>query len=91
MVRIDRRSGRRVYDAWPTDDPKAAVIWEAFKPDSEPPIATRQNQIAARREEILDLLRRARQGVVVAQARPQPRVPATTETVDFVQEEGGLY
>jgi len=36
MVRIDRRSGRRVYGAWPSQDPKAAVIWEAFKPESEP-------------------------------------------------------
>jgi len=37
MVRIDRRSGKPVYGAWPTDgDPKPAVIWEAFKPQSEP-------------------------------------------------------
>ena len=36
MVRIDRRSGRKVYGAWPTSEPKAAVIWEAFKPESEP-------------------------------------------------------
>jgi len=36
MVRIDRRSGRRVFGAWPGNDPKAAVIWEAFKPESEP-------------------------------------------------------
>jgi penicillin-binding protein 1A len=36
MVRIDRRSGRRVQGSWPTDDPRAAVIWEAFKPESEP-------------------------------------------------------
>ena len=36
MVRIDRRSGRRIYGAWPSDEPKAAVIWEAFKPESEP-------------------------------------------------------
>ncbi len=36
MVRIDRRSGRRVYGAWPSDGPKPAVIWEAFKPESEP-------------------------------------------------------
>ena len=37
MVRIDRRSGRRVYGVWPTDrEPKAAVIWEAFKPEAEP-------------------------------------------------------
>ena len=36
MVRIDRMSGRRVFGAWPTTDPKAGVIWEAFKPASEP-------------------------------------------------------
>ena len=36
MVRIDRRSGRRVYGGWPSDAPKAAVIWEAFKPEAEP-------------------------------------------------------
>ena len=36
MVRIDRRSGQRVYGAWPTNDPRAAIIWEAFKPESEP-------------------------------------------------------
>ncbi len=36
MVRVERRSGKRVFGAWPTDDPKAAVIWEAFKPESEP-------------------------------------------------------
>lgn len=36
MVRIDRRSGRRVYSAWPDAGPKPAVIWEAFKPESEP-------------------------------------------------------
>ncbi|MFW2831194.1 penicillin-binding protein 1A [Sphingomonas sp. ID0503] len=36
MVRIDRASGRRVFGAWPGNDPKAAVIWEAFKPETEP-------------------------------------------------------
>lgn len=35
MVRIDRASGKPVYGSWPTDDPKASVIWEAFKPESE--------------------------------------------------------
>jgi penicillin-binding protein 1A len=48
MVRIDRRSGRRVYGAWPTSDPKAAVIWEAFKPESEPRRSIRRDEIARR-------------------------------------------
>jgi len=35
MVRIDRASGKPVTGGWPTDDPKAGIIWEAFKPESE--------------------------------------------------------
>lgn len=46
MVRIDRRSGRRVYGAWPGNDPKAAVIWEAFKPETEPRRSIRTEELA---------------------------------------------
>jgi len=36
MVRIDRMSGRPVFGTWPGfDEAKPAVIWEAFKPQSE--------------------------------------------------------
>ena len=43
MVRIDRASGRPVFGAFPNDnDPKPAVIWEAFKPESEPRRAARR-------------------------------------------------
>jgi len=52
MVRIDRRSGRRVFGAWPTDDPKAAVIWEAFKPESEPRRSIRREEIVKRGAEV---------------------------------------
>ncbi len=45
MVRIDRKSGRRVFGAWPSADPKAAVIWEAFKPESEPRRSIRREEI----------------------------------------------
>jgi len=87
MVRIDRISGKRVFDAWPTDDPKAAVIWEAFKPDTEPPRATRQDEIASRRKQILDLIRRGEQGVRERQTeRRRSEAPA-----DFVEEQGGIY
>ena len=86
MVKIDRRSGKRVFEGTPSDDPTAAVIWEAFKPDTEPPRATRQDQIAARRTEILDLIRAAR--------RPAQRAAsaqAAAENPDFVEEQGGIY
>ena len=37
MVKVERRSGKRVFGSgWPTTEAKAAVIWEAFKPESEP-------------------------------------------------------
>ena len=35
-VRIDRASGKPVFGAFPTtEDPKSAVIWEAFQPQTE--------------------------------------------------------
>jgi penicillin-binding protein 1A len=86
MVKIDRRSGKRVFEGTPSEDPKAAIIWEAFKPDTEPPRATRQDQIAARRTEILDLIRAARRPAQRAAA-----AQAAQENPDFVEEQGGIY
>ena len=48
MVRIDRASGRKVFGAWPSAEPKAAVIWEAFKPESEPRRTIRKDEIVKR-------------------------------------------
>ncbi|ANY20760.1 Penicillin-binding protein 1A [Tsuneonella dongtanensis] len=87
MVRVDRQSGKRVFDAWPTNDPKASVIWEAFKPDTEPPRATRQDEIAAKRNEILEMIRRGRQ----ASAREATTREREERPGDFVEEQGGLY
>ena len=87
MVRIDRRSGKRVLDGWPTDDPLASIIWEAFKPDTEPPRRTRADAIEAKRNEILALIRRgneARQRTVVTSGND-------AEPADFVEEQGGIY
>jgi penicillin-binding protein 1A len=66
LVRIDRRSGQKVFGAWPTDDPKAAVIWEAFKPESEP-------RRSLRREELLGT---ADGAPPAAAAKPRVRRPA---------------
>ncbi|WP_086617192.1 penicillin-binding protein 1A [Erythrobacter tepidarius] len=86
MVRVDRRTGKRVFDGWPTDDPKSAIIWEAFKPDTEPERYTRQDEIAARRNEILALIRAGRQNADSAVVEDNPDQPA-----DFVEEQGGVY
>jgi penicillin-binding protein 1A len=83
MVRIDRKSGRKVFDAWPTDDPKAAVIWEAFKPESEP-------RRSIRREELADRAPAAAPKPVRRAAAPAPR-PQPRPDSDFLQNEGGIY
>jgi penicillin-binding protein 1A len=43
--RIDRASGRIVFGTFPVqEDPKSAVIWEAFQPQTEPRRAFRRSQ-----------------------------------------------
>jgi len=76
MVRIDRGSGHPVFGAWPTDDPKAAVIWEAFKPESEPRRAARRAGPAP---------------TAAASGVPDPSRPAGPRDSDFLQREGGIY
>jgi penicillin-binding protein 1A len=79
MVRIDRTSGKRVYGAWPGTDPKAAVIWEAFKPESEPRRSIRRDELP---DEVKKLAKGARSG---GQTQNQPR------DSEFLQREGGIY
>lgn len=80
FVRIDRGSGRPVYGGWPSDDPKAAVIWEAFKPDSEPRRAVARSVGA-------DPAVVARPREVAPQANPAKRQSDS----DFLQRQGGIY
>ena len=51
LVRIDRRSGKRVFGGWPTQDPKSAIIWEVFKPETEPRISMRRDELEERAKE----------------------------------------
>ena len=86
MVRIDRRTGKRVYEGWPDEDPLADVIWEAFRPDTEPPRSTRQDEIAELREQLISLVRRARgerEARMFDEGDGQPS--------DFVEDQGGIY
>ena len=87
MVRVDRRTGGRVFDAPASTEDNAAVIWEAFKPDTEPPRSTRASEIAAQRQELLDLIRRARR----AQANMNQAAEREEPPESFVEEQGGIY
>ena len=77
MVRIDRQSGRRVYGAWPGTDPKASIIWEAFKPESEP-------RRTIREEEIKPVKAPRRQDVPVQQT------PGRRSDSEFLEDRGGI-
>ena len=79
MVRVDRRSGKQVFDGWPTDDSKSAIIWEAFKPDTEPERYTQQDEIAARRNEILQLIRAGRKNAERAVVEPVEEQPVAED------------
>jgi penicillin-binding protein 1A len=78
MVRIDRHSGQKVFGAWPSDDPKSPVIWEAFKPESEPRRAVRRDELAA-----------AAPPKAAKKAGPKPA--EQTHDSDFLQNQGGIY
>lgn len=87
MVRVDRRSGSRVFEGWPSNDPDSAVIWEAFKPDTEPRRTQRQDQIDQMRELILAQLRRRERGPAAADTGENSETPPA----DFAEEQGGIY
>jgi penicillin-binding protein 1A len=79
MVRIDRRSGRKVFGVFPGfDEFKPAVIWEAFKPESEPRRTIRRAEIAARPQE------KAIEG-------GERQVRESARDREFLEREGGIY
>ena len=60
-VKIDRRSGRRVYAGNPTEDPKSGIIWEAFKAETEVQRTSRQDDLAKQRDALIAQIRRGSQ------------------------------
>jgi penicillin-binding protein 1A len=79
MIRIERMSGKRVFGAWPTDDPKSPVIWEAFKPESEPRRTIRRDELEAQKKN-------AEKALSGDTGRASQRRDS-----DFLQREGGIY
>lgn len=86
MVKVDRVSGKKVFTGSPGSDPKSAIIWEAFKAETEPDRATRRDELAAQRDQILSAVRRASQ----ARSRQQNGARAV-ESRNFAEEQGGVY
>lgn len=85
MVRIDRVTGKRVFGAEPTNDPKASVIWEAFKADSEPRRSARSEDFASQRDALIAEIRASQQ------RREAERAATLSDPRDFAEEQGGVY
>jgi penicillin-binding protein 1A len=88
MVRVDRRTGKQVFDGWPGESEDSAIIWEAFKPDTEPPRSTAADEIEARRKEILEIIRRGATAAKPEAARESEEVEGLES---FVEDQGGIY
>ena len=84
MVRIDRRSGRPVSGGWPSGEPLAPVIWEAFKPEIAPARQRRNREAEAKAAAEA----KAKAASEAARARQQQQ--RATDS-DFLQREGGIY
>ena len=93
-VRVDRGSGRRVFGSFPTrEDPKSAVIWEAFQPQTEPRRSFRRSaglytaeqyrQHIAELQRMSDEERRAR--AERQQRREEDAVPDALQSAGAVQ------
>ncbi len=87
LVTIDRVSGKQVFGAKPTSDPHAAIIWEAFKAETEPPRETREDQLTAQRNAVLGAIKRAKQ----ANAPPKAAEESPAPQGNFAEQQGGVY
>ena len=87
-VRIDRVSGKRAFGTFPMqEDPKSSVIWEAFKPETEPRRTFRRSQASEQMAEDGAAARAAR-----AVRRPAaPAKPRAQPQSDLLQRQGGIY
>ncbi len=85
MVRIDRRSGRRVFGAWPSGANDSAVIWEAFKPETEPRRTIREDELPTQPQARAAPRRQQRQ----QQQRAAPRTQRRESDSEFIERQGG--
>lgn len=90
LVRIDRRSGKRVYGAWPGRDPMSAVIWEAFKAETEPKRSIRQEELAAREDKPKEASETQSNSATRSSTSASTSV-GTKRDQEFIQQEGGIY
>lgn len=86
MVRIDRVSGKQVMGVEASNDAKSSIIWEAFKPDTEPRQYTPEDEFAKKRDALIAQIRALQRQKTEARTQAVP-----TEQSNFAEEQGGVY
>jgi penicillin-binding protein 1A len=78
-VRVDRGSGRRVFGTFPTQtDPRSPVIWEAFRPQTEPRRSFRRAD-AQEAERMAQARAQVRRAADRRRSQPEYQAPAPVE------------
>jgi penicillin-binding protein 1A len=91
MVRIERRGGKRVYTGWPTsNDGDSAIIWEAFKADSEPRRSARKDELPAAAT-VAKPKSTAKSSSGTATSNAPAKKQAAPKDNEFLQQQGGIY
>jgi penicillin-binding protein 1A len=90
LVRIDRKTGKRVYGGWPDNDPKGSVIWEAFKAETEPKRSIRSEELEKRGDKPRKKVQsssRSNSGDTGSEGSQN----AAQRDQEFITKEGGIY
>jgi penicillin-binding protein 1A len=86
MVRVDRTSGKRVFGVEPGDEFNASVIWEAFKPDTEPSRYSAADKFIEERDALIAEIRGLRNA-----DQDEDDIMSIIEQKDFAEQQGGIY
>ena len=91
LVRIDRKTGKRVFGGWPSDDPKGAVIWEAFKAETEPKRSIRQDELDKRSDQPKSKANAEGPAAANDKAAQDGGQSSAQRDQEFMTKEGGIY
>ena len=85
MVRVERRSGKIVYGAWPDAEESNAVIWEAFRPSTEPKRSIGKAEVDAK------VARKSSVRNSSSNTKAAPKAAQTKQPTSFAEDQGGIY
>ena len=79
-----------MYGGWPSgEDPLSPVIWEAFKPESEPRRAIRRDSFAQART--IRVVRKKGTKQIVRRASPDERPTRVEPAEDVLEKTAAIY